>query len=264
MTGSSPDDGLFIEIGGRRLEYRWFSRNQRAAPLVFLHEGLGSIDLWRSFPADVVRMSGHPGLAYSRHGNGWSQPLEQRRDPDYMQHEALQVLPTLIHQLVEEPPILIGHSDGASIATIYAGAGHEVAGMILIAPHVFVEDRTIESIGALRAAFDGSEMAEKMAKYHSRPESTFRGWSDIWLDDRFRDWNIESYLEAIDCPILLIQSENDEYGTIRQLDSIQRQARGPVQRLVVDGYNHAPHLEHPEVVTPATVQFISGLSDNSS
>lgn len=258
----SGGDG-FVEVSGSRLHYRWLRPELGGSPLIFLHEGLGSIELWRGFPDDVVNRTRHPGLVYSRHGNGWSEPLREPRHPDYMHREALETLPAVVEQLVGEPPLLIGHSDGASIAIIYAGAGHPVERLVLIAPHVFVEDRTLDSIGAFRSSFPESGMAERMAKYHTLPETTFLGWADVWLSPEFRRWNIEEHLAGVSCPSLLIQSEDDPYGSLDQLDAIESQVSGPVERLVVPGSDHAPQMSEPEQVTEATVRFIAGLEEGT-
>lgn len=260
MTDCMPTGGHeFVEVSGRQLHYRWLCPELDNSPLIFLHEGLGSVELWREFPGDVVKGTGHPGLLYSRYGNGWSETLEGPRRPDYMHREALETLPGIVEWLGGGPPVLIGHSDGASISIIYAGAGHPVEGLVLIAPHVFVEELTLSSIGAFRSSFPDSDMAEKMAKYHTRAETTFLGWANIWLSPDFRTWNIEEHLAGVRCPTLLIQSEDDPYGSLRQLDAIESQISGPVERLVVPGSDHAPQRSEPELVTEATVQFITGL-----
>jgi pimeloyl-ACP methyl ester carboxylesterase len=224
---------------------------------VFLHEGLGSVELWRDFPSSVASSTRRPALVYSRLGNGRSSPLTMPRHPDYMHREALDRLPRLLADLVDGPPILIGHSDGASIAIIYTGAGHPVSALVLIAPHVFVEDETVLSISAIRESFPESGMAEKMSKYHTDPESTFYGWADIWLSPEFRSWNIEEYLPKLDCPVLLIQGDADEYGTARQLDAIETGSGSSPERLVIAGAGHSPHVSHPELVTTAVVEFVN-------
>lgn len=250
----------FIDVSGTNLHVRRFDAGSPGVPLVFLHEGLGSVDLWRDFPEAVVAGSGHPGFTYSRHGNGWSWPLSGPRRPDYMHREALDTLPRVVDAIVDgQPPVLIGHSDGASIALIYAGSGHPVQGLVLIAPHVFVEPETIASIAAIRDSFPESELPVKMAKYHTEPETTFRGWADIWLSPAFRDWNIEEYLPGVSCPVLMIQGEADEYGTTRQLDAIDRGLGAPAERLIVPEAEHSPHLKHPEMVTDAVVDFIGRI-----
>jgi len=253
------DNARFIDVSGRRLHYVKVGPDSSGTPLVFLHEGLGSVELWRAFPGDVSETTRHPGLVYSRHGNGWSSPLAGRRRPDYMHEEALDFLPRVVGELVGRPPILVGHSDGASIALIYAGSDHPVEALVLIAPHVFVEPETLESIGSIRDRFPHSDMPAKMARYHADPDSTFYGWADIWLDPRFREWNIEQHLAGISAPTLLIQGDSDEYGTLRQLDAIDAGLANPTDRVVVEGAGHSPHLSHPELVVGAVVAFVRGL-----
>ena len=257
MIPVDRDGAGYIEISGRSLHVRRIQPEYGGAPLIFLHEGLGSIELWRDFADDVVAASGHPGIVYSRHGNGWSTQLDGPRGPDYMHEEALDFLPSIVESLAGRPPILVGHSDGASIALIYAGAGHAVAGLVLIAPHVFVEEETIRSIAAIRDEFESSNMAAKMAKYHSEPETTFRAWADVWLSPGFRDWNIEEYVKGIRCPVLLIQGDEDQYGTLSQLDAIDAQLAEPAERLVVEGAGHSPHLSHQRVAADHIVRFLA-------
>lgn len=255
----SPPTAEFVDLAGRRLHLRRLDGVSSAAPLVFLHEGLGSVDLWRSFPDDLVAGTGRPGLVYSRYGNGWSTPLAEPRKPDYMHTQALDVLPHVLSALDGPPPVLVGHSDGASIALIYAGAGHPVEALVLIAPHVFVEPESISSIAAMREAFPSSDLHEKMAKYHTDPETTFRAWADIWLDPAFRDWNIEEYLSGVHCPTMLIQGVADEYGTERQLEAIDAALGEPARRVMVPEAGHSPHLSHTDVVTDEVVRFIQEL-----
>jgi pimeloyl-ACP methyl ester carboxylesterase len=259
MKTGQGEQQNFIEISGDRLHFLWLSPDLDATPLVFLHEGLGSVELWRDFPAEVVQKSGHPGLLFSRSGHGLSDPLIGPRAPDFMHVEALKALPEIIESLVDGPPILVGHSDGASIALIYAGSGFQVEGLILIAPHVFVEPVGVERIAAARRSFPGSDMPAKMARYHSEPVKTFNGWADVWLSPEFQNWNIEEYLPNITCPTLLIQSIDDEYGSLDQLDAIEAGLPGEVERLEVPGTSHSPHLSHRIPVTAATADFLSRL-----
>ncbi len=199
-------------------------------------------------------------LVYSRHGHGWSAPLSEPRQVTYMHDEADRVLPALLDQLGLERPVLVGHSDGASIALLYAGAGHAVAGLVLLAPHVFVEDCSVAAIAAARQAYATTDLPAKMARHHRDPDATFHGWNDIWLDPQFRSWNIEARLAAITAPVLLIQGADDQYGTLAQLDAIERGVGGPVERLVIPGVGHAPHLESPATTRAAVVTFVSTIS----
>lgn len=251
--------GETLVVSGKRIHYAHVGAGFSGTPIVFLHEGLGSVELWREFPRQVVTASRHPGVVYSRLGNGWSDPLEGPRDADYMHVEAREVLPDVVARLTETPPILVGHSDGASIALIYAGSGHPVSGLVLIAPHVFVEPVTLESIASIRHGFVGSAMPERMARYHTDPEQTFRGWADAWLSPEFRSWNIEEYLPGVSCPTLVVQGDADEYGTLRQLDAIDAGLPEPARRLVVERAGHSPHLSHQERVVRSVVDFIEGL-----
>jgi len=248
-----------VSIDGSSLHYRRLGADFDGTPIVFLHEGLGSIELWRDFPLDVVTKAHRPALAYSRHGNGWSTPLASPRKPDYMHTEALSILPEFLDRLIDRPPILVGHSDGASIALIFAGAGNPVNGLVLIAPHVFVEDEGLEAIRSVRRGFADTNMAEKMEKYHVDAETTFYGWADIWLSPDFRSWNIEEFLAGVSCPTMVVQGDRDEYGTMRQLDAIDAGLDTPSQRLLVEDAGHSPHLINPELVTSTVVEFISGL-----
>lgn len=253
---SPPERARFLDITGHSLHYARLGAGFEGSPIMFLHEGLGCVELWRDFPSAVVEKTRRPAVVYTRHGNGWSTPLHEPRRPDYMHEEALEVLPRVVSQLVVGTPTLVGHSDGASIAIIYAGAGNPVERLVLIAPHVFVEEVTINSIASIRESFGSSELAEKMAKYHTDPETTFYGWTDIWLSPEFRSWNIEDHLPAINCPTLLIQGDADEYGTVSQLEAIEEKAQVPIERLLVEGADHSPHLSHPEVVAAVVADFV--------
>jgi pimeloyl-ACP methyl ester carboxylesterase len=173
-----------------------------------------------------------------------------------MHEEALRVLPRLVDELVGRPPVIVGHSDGASIALIYAGSGHPVEALVLIAPHVFVEPLTMQSISAIRDSFEESELPEKMARYHTDPSATFYGWADIWLSPAFANWDITEYLPGVSCPTLLVQGDQDEYGTMGQVEAIESSLAGETQRLIVPGAGHSPHLSHPHPVVEATVGFI--------
>jgi len=255
-----PDtEAEFLEVSGQTLHVRRFGADFLGSPLVFLHEGLGSVDLWRGFPAEVVDRARRPGIAYSRYGNGWSTKLAEPREPDYMHREAQVDLPRIVAALDSGPPILIGHSDGASIAIIYAGSGHPVGGLVLIAPHVFVESETVASIESINDDFATSNMSKRMAGYHRDPHATFRGWADVWLSPAFRDWNIETYLGVISCPMLVIQGDADEYGTKRQLDAIAAGVEAPLERRVVPGAGHSPHLSHAALVVNTVADWIGRL-----
>jgi len=248
----------FVDVAGGAVEVETTAGAPGAPTLVFLHEGLGSIDLWRGFPDDVIRRCGGPSaIVFSRHGHGHSAAASLPRHVDYMHHEADVVLPELLRALDVEQPVLIGHSDGASIALLYAGAGRGVASIVGIAPHVFVEPESVAGIEAAKAEFESTEMVTKMARYHDDPEATFRGWNDVWLSPEFRDWNIEERLPDITAPVLLVQGTDDRYGTMAQIDAIGAGVSGPCERLVVHDVGHAPHLEARDVVADAIADFVT-------
>ncbi len=229
--------------------------------LVFLHEGLGSVALWKRFPDTVAEATGCSALVYSRYGYGKSDPLTEPRRVDYMHREALEVLPELLDALSVRNPILIGHSDGASIALIHAGAGtRDVAGVVAMAPHVFVEDVSITSIAAAKVAFETTDLPAKLGRYHDDVTSTFRGWNDIWLHPDFRAWNIEAYLAGIRCPLLLIQGEDDEYGTMAQLEAIERQLADSARIVKLARCGHSPHVDQKEATLHAIAAFVAGLA----
>jgi pimeloyl-ACP methyl ester carboxylesterase len=224
---------------------------------VLLHEGLGSVGLWRGFPQALRDATGRRVIAFSRFGHGRSGPPPRPRTPAFFHEEALEVLPELLPQLDAAAPILVGHSDGGSIALIHA-AQHPVSGLVLLAPHVVVEDITVAAIRQTRDTYaDG--LRERMARHHDDPDAAFWGWCDVWLDPAFRTWSLEPDAEGVDAPTLLIQGADDPYGTLEQLDRIEARVRGHVERLVVPG-GHSPHLEQPETVIAAIAAFIARLS----
>jgi pimeloyl-ACP methyl ester carboxylesterase len=225
----------------------------RARPLVLLHEGLGSVGLWRDFPQALRAATGRRVIAFSRFGHGRSDPPPRPRTPAFFHEEALDVLPEVLAQLDAPEPLLVGHSDGGSIALIHAGH-HPVAGIALLAPHVIVEDITIAAIRAARQAYDDGPLRERMARHHADPDAAFNGWCDVWLDPAFRTWSLEEDAGRLRCRTLLIQGADDPYGTLEQLDRIEARVRGPVERLVVPG-GHSPHLDAPEPVIAALVRW---------
>jgi len=266
--GAPSDPAFHVEIalvGGQRVEHRWIrpaaSRGASSSPtLVFLHEGLGSTGQWRTFPDRVAEATGCPALVYSRQGYGHSEPRTAPRQVDYMHREARERLPLLLDHFGVDHPVLIGHSDGASIALIHAGSGiRPVRAVVAMAPHVFVEDLSVASIAQAREAFLTTDLGERMGKYHADPASTFWGWNDIWLHPDFRAWNIESYLPGIDCPVLLIQGLDDEYGTLAQIDAIAAQVKGPVEKALLEGCRHSPHKDRKEDTLEAIARFVRRL-----
>ena len=247
----------FVTVNGKRLETLLYSPARANAMIVMLHEGLGSIAMWKDFPERVAQATGCGVLVYSRYGYGKSERLAEKRCVDFMHHEAKVVLPELLRQFQIEQPILLGHSDGGSIALIYAGTWPErVRGLILEAPHVFVEEFGLQSTVAIRDIYESTELRAKLARYHEHVDEMFRGWNDIWLDPQFRDWNIEKYLGAITCPTLVIQGESDEYGTAAHVEAIQRRVPA-AQALILAGCGHSPHRDQPTLTLGAISKFVA-------
>jgi len=255
-TMSERNPSAFISVCGRRLEYRRIDAAASGPTLVFLHEGLGSISQWRDFPERICKATGLPGVVYARYGHGQSDVLQQPHGVDFMHREALETLPELLRLLAIERPILIGHSDGASIALIYAGSGHAPRALVAMAPHVFVEDISVQSIRAAKRTFETTDLPQKLARHHRDARKTFYGWNDVWLAPAFRSWNIESFLPAIKCPLLAIQGYSDEYGTMAQVDAIARQAGGPVELLKLENCGHSPHKDQSETALRAVADFV--------
>jgi pimeloyl-ACP methyl ester carboxylesterase len=250
-----------VAVHGRKLEVDRISGAHPDAPtLVFLHEGLGSVSMWRDFPGKVAQASGCPAVVYSRYGYGNSEVLREPRTVDYMHAEALGVLPELLEKLAIRDPVLVGHSDGGSIALIHA-AVHGARGLVVLAPHVFVEDISVQSIAEAKAAFETTDLPQRLARHHADAAKTFWGWNDIWLHPDFRRWNIEEYLPRVHCPMLAIQGFNDEYGTMAQLEAIARQTGGPIELLRLTDCRHSPHRDQPGVVLEAMVRFIERLGE---
>ena len=251
----------FVTIDGRRIEYRAILGSTGPCPtLVFLHEGLGSVGLWRDFPDKVARRLGAPALVYSRFGYGESDGLLAPRTPAFMHEDALETLPRLLDQLEIQRPLLIGHSDGASIALIHAATSKRpVAGLVCIAPHVFVEQVCVESIAKIRDTYVKTDLKQRLAKYHARVDDAFLGWADIWLEPEFLAWSIEDLIAEITQPTLLIQGRDDEYGTLAQLDRIEARARAPTSRLVLDRCGHSPHRDREAAVIDAIVKFVRAM-----
>ena len=246
----------FLPVQGHRIEYEFIRVDRDAPVIVFLHEGLGSHAMWRDFPARLARAARCSALVYSRYGHGNSDALAAPRRPDFMHEEGMRALPELLDKLGVERPILFGHSDGGSIALIYAAAaGRPVTGLIVEAPHVMVEDLSISSIQESKRIFETTDLRQKLARYHAHPESTFRGWNDIWLAPEFRQWSIEEYLPRLACPVLAIQGEDDEYGTMRQVERIAESA-ADVQVVKLAKCGHTPHRDQPEAVIEAAVRFV--------
>jgi pimeloyl-ACP methyl ester carboxylesterase len=255
-TRSSGDAAAeFVDVAGQRLEIAWVGDPAASRTVVMLHEGLGSVSLWRDFPERLAQATGSRVLVYSRSGYGRSDVLAGPRAVDYMHDEALESLPELLDRLDVRRPLLFGHSDGGSIALIHAAVSErEVAGIVALAPHVKVEDISVRSIRQARVAYESTDLRQKLARHHADVHATFFGWNDIWLDPAFRAWNIEDLLPRVMCPVLAIQGVDDEYGTMEQIDSIARSVPR-VQLLKLADCRHSPHRDQPDAVLAATRDF---------
>ena len=250
----------FATAAGRSIAYEWVGDETSGKPtLVFLHEGLGSIRQWRDFPTNVAAATGCRAVVFDRYGYGQSDVLaEPKRDVRFMHDEALIALPELLRNLGIEKPLLIGHSDGASIALIHAGAGQAVRGVVAMAPHVFIEPLCLKSIDTAAEQFETTDFAEKLGRYHRDARKTFYGWADVWLDRNFTRWDIrDDYLPKITCPVLAIQGYDDVYGTMAQLDEIERRVKGPCELLKLKDCGHAPFREQPEKTLEAVTRFVT-------
>jgi pimeloyl-ACP methyl ester carboxylesterase len=251
-----------VNAAGRSLSYEWIEGDGRGRPaLIFLHEGLGSIRQWRDFPATVVAATGCRALVYDRYGYGQSEVLEEpRRTVRFMHEEALIFLPAIRKELQLEEVILVGHSDGASIALIHAGAGYPVRGVAVMAPHVFIEPLCLRSIDHAKTAFETTELSERLGRYHRDARKTFYGWADVWTEENFKSWDIRAeYLTRIRCPVLAIQGYEDEYGTMAQLDEIARSVSGPCELLKLENCGHTPFRDQPEKTLSAVSRWIDSL-----
>ncbi|MFQ5755572.1 MAG: alpha/beta fold hydrolase [Acidiferrobacterales bacterium] len=252
----------YLTVGKRRLEYEWIGPAPAESPtLVFLHEGLGCLGMWKDFPPQLAAHTGCSALIYSRSGYGDSSPLARPQTSHYLHDEALTVLPAVLQAMDVSQPILIGHSDGASLALIYAGSDISAArGLILEAPHVFVEDVTLAGVRRAGETYRSTDLAQKLARFHGdQTNAVFWRWYDTWLSPEFRDWNIEEYLPRIKCPVMIIQGEGDEYGTKEQVDAIASQVSGPVEVLTLPGCGHTPHRDQIEVTSQAMTGFVRTL-----
>jgi len=247
-----------VLVDGKRLETLWIEPADKDRPMiVMLHEGLGSVALWKDFPQRLASRTGCGILVYSRYGHGNSDRLLEKRPVEFMHHEGEKVLPELLDKLNIVKPILLGHSDGGSIALIFAGKYPDrPRALVLEAPHVFVEDLSVASITQAKVAYLTTELPRKLGRYHQHVDATFWGWNDIWLDPQFRSWNIEKYLPAIRCKILCIQGEEDEYGTIAQVRAIQ--ARVPATEiLMLPNCKHSAHRDQTEATLERMAEFVA-------
>jgi pimeloyl-ACP methyl ester carboxylesterase len=255
------DEG-FLDLAPLRLEYRMIGPRPDAAPtIVMLHEGLGSVGLWGGFPDALAAATGAGVLVYSRAGYGQSRPGAMPRGVSFMHEEAREVLPRVLDAIGFQRGFLLGHSDGASIAAIYAGSvqDHRVRGLVLMAPHFFIEAFGLAEIERARDAFDAGELRDKLKRWHADVDCAFRSWSEPWLHPDFRKWDITEELGYIRVPILIVQGDDDQYGTLRQVEVAQQECFCPVEAAVLPKVRHAPFREAPELTLKVTADFINRL-----
>jgi pimeloyl-ACP methyl ester carboxylesterase len=255
------DDG-FLELPPLRLEYRMIGPRPQAGPtIVMLHEGLGSAGLWGTFPDELAAATGAGAFVYSRAGYGRSSPAKLPRSTNFMDEEALEVLPRVLAAIGFTRGILLGHSDGASIATIYVGSvqDHRLRGLVLLAPHFFTEEMGLAEIRRARDEFAAGPLRERLKRWHSDVENAFRSWNEPWLDPAFRHWNITEALAYIRVPILVVQGAEDQYGTLRQVETAREECYCPVEVAVLPGARHSPHRDKPKETLEAVAGFINRL-----
>jgi len=250
----------FLDIDGHRIEYRFVGPQPDKAPtLVLLHEGLGCVGLWNDFPEKLAAATGAGAFVYSRAGYGKSSPVSLPRPLSYMHDEARQSLPKLLDAIGFRRGLLIGHSDGASIAAIYAGShqDHRVGGLVLIAPHFFTEDPGIASIVEARKAYETGDLRMRLARWHDDVDNAFKGWNGAWLDPQFRKWDITEFLAYIRVPVLIVQGEDDQYGTAKQIEVAQQECYCPVEVALLPGARHSPQREAPQPTLKAMSDFVA-------
>lgn len=258
---SSEIESGLLTVKGVRLEYQRHPAAGRDVPtLVFLHEGLGSVSMWKGFPATVAEATGCEVLVYSRQGYGKSDPVEVPRPLTYMHQEGLEVVSPLLDAAGIEEAVLVGHSDGGSIALVNAGGVQDprVKGLILLAPHVFNEEMCVASIREAKVAYETTDLREKLKRFHGdNVDCAFWGWNHAWLDPDFMQWNIEEFLPGVRVPLMMIQGEDDQYGSLKQLDAIERQVPGPTERVVLPECAHSPHRDQPQATLEAITRFVN-------
>ncbi len=255
-------DNDFLNLPPLRLEYRFTGPQPHEAPtLILLHEGLGSAAMWGDFPEKLSAATGCGVFAYSRIGYGQSSPAKLPRTLDFMHVEAREVLPRLLDAIGFQEGLLVGHSDGASVAAIFGGSGqdHRVRGLVLMAPHFIVEDVTIQAIREVRQAFDTTDLRSKFQRWHADADATVRGWTDVWMNNDFSIWDLREDLAYIRVPVLIIQGEQDNFGTMRQIEIAQEECYCPVDVLMLPDTKHVPHREAPEATLRAIAEFSARL-----
>lgn len=252
-----------LDAGGQSLEWaRWGPDPDRRTPVVvMLHEGLGCLALWRDFPERLVQVTGHPVFAYSRAGHGRSDLCDLPRPLDFMSREATVVLADVLDAIGGHPFILLGHSDGATIAAEYAGrvSDSRVRGIILMAPHFFTEDKGLAEIARTAASYDTTDLKDRMARYHTDPEVTFRAWSAVWLNPEFKTWNVARVIDCWRISALVIQGADDQYGTAAQVTEAETRSQAPVDVALLQNCRHSPHLDQPAQTLVAISKFVARL-----
>ncbi len=252
----------WIAAGGRKLECRTWGGSPADKPtIVLLHEGLGSIGLWRSFPEKLAERTGYCVFAYSRGGYGQSGPVPLPRPLDYMTREAVEVLPQVLGAIGFKRGILLGHSDGASIAAIYAGSVKDfrVRGLCLISPHFFTEPEGLSSIAEAKVQYETGDLRQRLARHHADVDNAFWGWNGAWLDPGFKSWNIEDGVAYIRVPVLAIQGRQDQYGTLAQIEALAKGSYAPVDAEILENCKHSPHIEQPERTLEVVSDFLARL-----
>ncbi len=254
------DDSGFLTLGDQTLEYRMLGpRPDQAPTIVMLHGGLGCVGLWGDFPDRLQQATGCGVFLYSRAGHGRSGPAELPRPLSFMEDEARQTLPALLEAIGYRRGLLLGHSDGASIAAVYAGSRQDsrVGGLVLIAPHFFTEDAGIASILQSRAAYESGDLRQRLARWHQHVDIAFESWSGPWLDPEFRKWDITEFLAYIRVPMLIVQGEQDQFGTVAHVEAATRECYCPVEVALLPGVQHFPQQEAPEATLKAIAEFVA-------
>jgi len=249
-----------IQIEGISLEISWIGPGPESAPtIVMMHEGLGSVSTWRDFPQRLAKATNTGVFAFSRRGYGRSSPAQLPRPVDYLRREAIDVLPKVLDEIGFQRGILLGHSDGGSIAAIYAGSlqDHRVRGIALIEPHFFVEEMNLKAIRKITDDYKTTDLSARLGRHHNNPDDTFYGWSGFWLDPRFKSFEVRDELQHIRVPILIVKGENDPYGSIAQIRIADEECYCPVESIVIPNARHAPHHEQPEQTLDAIASFIN-------
>lgn len=258
----TSNQGQFLDVGGKSLEYACFGPTpDKAMTIVLLHEGLGCLALWRDFPKAVADAAGCGVFVYSRAGYGQSDAVPLPRPLNYMTLEAADVLPLILDAIGVRKAVLLGHSDGATIAAVYTGSheDHRVRGLVLMAPHFFAEDIGLREIAKAKVSFEAGDLKDRLGKYHKDPTVAFRGWNDAWLDPEFAQWDVSEVIDFLRVPVLAIQGRDDQYGTVAQLDELESRCYSPVEVVLLDNCKHAPHVDQRDIVVSKVSEFVDRL-----